>query len=377
MLTEAEADAILAGAMTKTLAPETWPSTSEGQDLLFARARYHGVSALLAEALAKDGAAPDLQARLKAGQVAQVFWEERHQALLARVLAALRRRGCEAILFKGTALAYGLYPDPWLRPRGDSDILVPEFRFGEAARLLDEEGFQRASEHEVEYVSYQESFVAGGDLVQDHCIDLHRRLSNSELISQLFGFDDLRAAARPLPALGEAALTVSPVHALEIACIHRGVHQHVPYFVDGQAQHDGDRLIWLYDIHLLASSFGRADWEALVAEAGAKGTREICGAGLGRAQALFGTEVPDHVHGALAGSGESVSRYLRSGLIGRTWFDFWALPDWRKRRRLLREILLPPAAYMRGKYEGAILTWLPWLYMRRSVEGVVRRLLPR
>ena len=40
-------------------------------------------------ALARLAAA--VAGELTAGQVAQVFWEERHQALLARVLAALRR----------------------------------------------------------------------------------------------------------------------------------------------------------------------------------------------------------------------------------------------------------------------------------------------
>ena len=43
---------------------------------------------------------------------------------IARVTAALDARGVRALLVKGAALAYGLYPEPCLRPRVDTDILV-------------------------------------------------------------------------------------------------------------------------------------------------------------------------------------------------------------------------------------------------------------
>jgi len=67
------------------------------------------------------------------------------------------------------------------------------------------------------------------------------------------------------------ALAVSPVHALLLACMHRGTHRHNPYYVSGEPHTGGDRLIWLYDLHLLAESFGEHDWQSFIARADAKG----------------------------------------------------------------------------------------------------------
>src|SRR5262249_2801724 len=43
---------------------------------------------------------------------------------LGRLLRAFDAAGIQAVVFKGAALAYSLYPEPWLRPREDTDVLI-------------------------------------------------------------------------------------------------------------------------------------------------------------------------------------------------------------------------------------------------------------
>ena len=50
--------------------------------------------------------------------------------------------------------------------------------------------------------------------------------------------------------------------------------------------------------------------------------------------------------------------------------DVLALDGLEVRATWLRELAFPAAGYMREKYVGARLTWLPALYARRAIEGV-------
>ncbi len=68
----------------------------------------------------------------------------RHQVLL-EVLQLLQEAQVDVLVLKGAALSYTLYPDPWLRPMRDIDLL---FRAGEAHtahQLLKRHGFYQAA----------------------------------------------------------------------------------------------------------------------------------------------------------------------------------------------------------------------------------------
>ena len=92
-------------------------------------------------------------------------------------------------------------------------------------------------------------------------VDLHWRSSNSPALARLMDYEEMQARAVPVPSLGPAAFAPCPVHALLFACIHRAGHEHAPMYVDGVAVPVKDRLIWLYDIHLLASKMQGAELE--------------------------------------------------------------------------------------------------------------------
>jgi hypothetical protein len=223
--------------------------------------------------------------------------------------------------------------------------------------------------------SYQTGFARRGpDGAQE--LDVHWQINNSEVLSRLFTYQELRAEAVSLPALAPDALAVSPVHALLLACMHRGTHRHNPYYVSGEPHTGGDRLIWLYDLHLLAESFAEHDWLSFIAQADAKGLRGICADGLATAHQCFATSVPEYAFAALERDDvrEPASDYLGASPARQLWLDYRALPGIGRKVSYLRDLVFPPAEFMRSRFAGERGQWLPWLYVRRAVAGAWRRL---
>ena len=87
------------------------------------------------------------------------MWELRHQQVLTRVHAALADIGVQPIILKGTALAYALYPDPMLRARGDTDIIIPSTERRRVHDVLTTLGFELRMGVSGEFISYQASYM--------------------------------------------------------------------------------------------------------------------------------------------------------------------------------------------------------------------------
>ena len=304
------------------------------------------------------------------------MWELRHQQVLTPVHAALADIGVQPVLLKGTALAYALYPDPMLRTRGDTDIIIPSAERSRVHDLLTTLGFEIDIGVSSQLISHEATYTFTTVDMGMHIIDLHWRIHKSELLSRLFSYDELLADAIRLPKLCPEALGLSPVHALLLACMHRATHKQNPYYVDGIAYCSPDRLVWLYDIHLLANSLSSANWHDFVRHAADGGLGATCLEGIGRARACFDTCCPDLVLADLSalGTQERPTIYLKASKLRQEWMDFEALDGFTSRLRYLRELFLPPAAYMRSKYLHAENDWLPLLYARRAFDGLAKRL---
>ena len=304
------------------------------------------------------------------------MWELRHRAILQEVLSKLAAAEVRPVVFKGTALAYTLYPEGTLRSRGDTDFIIPPQTQDLVATTLANLGFNRETGMSGESVSYQANFTRTESAGGSHTLDVHWRINNSELLSRMFSHEELLRHAQPVPELGPEALAAGPVHALLLACMHRATHKHNPYYVDGVAHYSGDRLIWLYDIHLLAKSFTSAQWDEFLRLAAQKGLRSVCSEGLERARINFHTAIPGHVLVELENSGqtEAIARYFASGVFRQQWMDFCAIPGISHKLRFVAETMLPPASYMRQKYPQEKPNWLPLLYLRRATGGILKRL---
>jgi Uncharacterised nucleotidyltransferase/Transglutaminase-like superfamily len=292
------------------------------------------------------------------------------RAELRRVIDALGARGVRAVLFKGTALAYTRYAEPWLRPRADTDLLI---------RRDD----RAASRDTLEALGYTLTPAGAGDLVfrqfelqrcdehgVAHALDVHWQISNQERFARLFDDDEVWDRSEPVPALGRHARAAGAADALLISCVHPVMHHR-----------DEERLIWLYDTHVIASAMDATAWSAFTALASAKAIAAVCAHGLALAHARLGAPLPPRVRADLDSAArrpEPSAEYLAPH---RGWRDevasnLRALPDWRSRLRLLGEMAFPPPAYVRRVYsvDRSALGWLllPALYAHRAVRGVWR-----
>jgi hypothetical protein len=210
----------------------------------------------------------------------------------------------------------------------------------------------------------------------EHVFDVHWRLSSNEVFAGLCDWEEANRESIALPELAPQARGLGHVHALLHACVHRAVHFHSPYYVNGEAFLEGNRLIWLYDIRLLAGGLDGAGWSSFVELARGRGVSAICRDALGAAANLVGAEVPKQVYAALERPArpENSAQLLAGGTWRATWVELRAQRGTSARLKFLRELFFPGRDYMLRKYPGKSTWMLPWLYIQRAVEGVHRRI---
>ena len=345
--------------------------------------RYHGVLPLLDAEFRRRNAAETWPREIRTACAAatrhRAMFELAYRIEIVRVLEALESAGAPPLLLKGAALAYSHYPSPPQRPRADTDLLIPHDRRNEVELALARLGYIRCAGVEGELISYQASWSRSDTFGATHHLDIHWRINNSQILARKLTYDELTARAAPLPALGPQARALAPVHALLFACIHRAGHTHAPLYVEGIAQPDGDRLIWIYDIHLLVARASAEDLDEFAALAAAKEIKAICGEALQRTWECFATPIPAQVINALNKPGpiEPSARYLSGGRARQMLGDLLALDRWSDRGSWLRELAFPSADYMRSKYSDTGGRWLPVLYARRALSGLARLIFSR
>ena len=334
-----------------------------------AAAARHGVVPLLVHALDRtktlDQWPPAIREPLVQAARRQVWVETQHRSELEQVLSALATLDVPALLMKGAALAYLYYPDPCLRPRYDTDLLVRKDDMPAVTRVLQASGYRRSNLTSGDLVMPQRQFVRDDRHGLVHAYDVHWKMAIPVPFADLLSWDDVAARAIEISALGGHARTLSRVDALLLACIHRVAHHH----------DDAERLLWLYDIHLLAHDMARESFEQFVELAAQKQIRAVCAEGLTLAQHWFNTRLPAQVmHTLAAGAAEPTRVYLDGRLrkVDVLWSDLMALGGWRARWQLLREHLFPPAAYMLERSGVSSRLVLPALYASRIVRGAWR-----
>lgn len=285
---------------------------------------------------------------------------------VCRVVAALNEAGLSYMLFKGTPLAYTLYPEACLRDRGDTDLLFASRGDAEQAwRVVREMGYKRMNSAGGELTSYQFPCSLNGGRVAE-VLDLHWATSNDAAL-RVFSFEELRAGSVNVLSLCEGARSPCPAHTLVLACLHRLGH-----VKDGEE----NKLIWLYDIYLLVASLDDVQWQRFLSCARDKGVAGACYDGAEHAVACFGTAECgayrlEELRQLAALPGQHVSAHAT--VLAR---DIAQLRSARGMRRLqlLAEYLFPPVTYMQTKYQPRWRWLLPWYYAQRIVQGTGQRL---
>ncbi len=203
-----------------------------------------------------------------------------------------------------------------------------------------------------------------------HVFDVHWRVCNPQVFAAVMEYGELRAAALALNPLGPHARALGPAHALTLACVHRVAHHA-----------NSDRLIWLYDIHLLAESMAAAELETFAQFALERRVAAVCAAGLRHACDALHTALPagflDELDACRSRNGaEASAAYLLPGRrrLHALAADLATLPSAGQRLKLLREHVLPSPGYMLARYGSATRVLLPWLYVRRLAGALVKLL---
>ena len=349
----------------RTLASGRVGEVPAGGAAILSVAREHRVDVLFAHLILRVHPASELFSRESLDAIVRLAAARELAAArdVSRVFESAGAAGLDLLLLKGTALAYTHYPEPHLRPRNDIDLFVRQADIRRCEDVLSTLGFVRAPEADAELWTaqrhYSKTTPAGAVYV-----DLHWRVVNPQVFAGVLAFDDVWSRSVSVPSLGPLARTLSPPDTLLLACVHRVAHHQ-----------DRVNLLWLWDIHLVASALSAAGWSQFLATAASSRVRGICARGLSLAHECFGTAIPEDVRQTLgAAHAEPAASFLGNGLrtVDVARADLAALTSWRSKLALIREHVCPPVAYMRTKYTGCPPILLPLAYLHRIVRGAPR-----
>ncbi len=372
--------------MPKTLTPYDWyasilreesPLFSEldsniSEEALWQVGLENGVLVLANQKLANSEALESLPQTYRerlhkyALNAAAIELGQEHELQMA--LSLFTDAGISYLLMKGTPLAYTHYPQPYLRSRCDTDILFESNVDAEKAfNLLETHGYQRPNAVSGEFVSHEFSCYKKDKAGIGSTLDMHWKLSNTHYFARTFNFTELAASSTQITELGEKAQSLGPIHALLLACMHRIAHR-----IEGMENH----LIWLYDIHLLAEKFNDEQYKEFTNLANKKRICGICLDGIQQSVKVLNTVIAEEIISQLkeGASNEKFSTEIGESRLAMELSNLRALPGWKERVGLIKERVFPDANYMMVKYDTHKKALLPYLYLKRAVEGVLKLL---
>ncbi len=362
-------EATLAGLVTGRMVP---PPAPEFLEAALAAARGHGLGALVHERL-RTTCWQDLPEsvrqrwwRAASAEAAAALWRDLH---LRETLDRLAEAGVQPLIIKGAALAQTHYPSPGLRPRVDSDLWIADADRITLDRTLLGAGYEAPLSIDGDLIMHQTSYVRrSGDFGFALVYDVHWRISNGAAVVHSKAFDYALCASRAveIKALGHHARTLADEHALLLACVHLvGHHAHE------------QRLIWLYDVHLLVEAMDGSCFRGFATMAEESGFAAVCKDAIRRSAGYFDTLSADAA--AWCEEPESVREAaIPSIRLGYTtasevlWSDLRALPSWSQRFGYVVQTAWPSATYMKRRY-GIDRRWkLPFYYLKRLVRALAK-----
>jgi hypothetical protein len=352
-----EVERALAAALLGQPAPPVPPAA------LVEAALHHQLAPLLVRAGLGPHIPEDAAERLRSTAREHAVLAIVRDRELARVIGRLHAGGVRCLVIKGAHLAHVCYPCSYLRVRADADLVVRPDDREAAIETLRTLGYRR-----------QQDLQTGPDVLgqmlfahDDHPgsdVDLHWRLSAPRRAAALFDIDALIDRAVPLPALGTHARGPSTGDALAIACVHQVAH------------HRGDeRLLWMYDVHLLLEALDDLDADLFVHRAAERGMAQICRHVIDGATARFpsrrAAEISEKLQAAAAVEPAAALLDARAPIAGLI-DDVSAEPRWRARLWLVAGHLFPPSDYMRATWAPGSRAPLLVLYAQRLLRGAPR-----
>jgi hypothetical protein len=342
-----------------------FPETDEEWKDLLQYAKRHRVTALcyhhLVENSIHDRCSKDFVAELKQQTLHRAATEMAQALETQHLLSALDQEGIQPILLKGKALAYTLYPKPYLREHCDTDLLIRVKDIEKVFQLLEEKDYQY---HRVDdLLTRQISFSKNGAANVPNVLDVHWRISNRPLFQDTLTYVELREHSVNVPELGENAITPNPVYSLLFACMHRGAEGTIGA---------NESLLWLYDIHLMLNAMTEAELALFIKLAREKQICAICENAIVSSCNWFHSAVPAWVHNELQAqkTPEPTERLLIAGAPRYQPRDLISVKGFRKKLGRIREAIFPPAAYLLRNEGSERRALLPALYFQRVLQSL-------
>ncbi len=290
-------------------------------------------------------------ARLKAVQSMM------REAEARRILKRLDQEGLPVLLLKGSALAYSIYDSPHLRECSDIDFLFATRQAAkQASDAICEAGYIQPG-IAGELATYEMTCYRTRGSAAYLEADLHWGIGGSPVYADCFSFDGLLDASIPLPSLAPTARGLGLVHAYLHASMHRALNLWLGI---------GDRLKWLYDLHLIGERFTESEWEKLISICLEKKLCGTCLDGMQSAAELFHTSIPEGVRERLSQGTQSEPINMRRM---RRWpyiqmMNLRALPGLKLKARWFRQRLIPSGGFLHhyyGKDQGRLLVLTRYL----------------
>ena len=350
--------------------PVVWPKTPEDLEALSVFIGRQGMGPLLYHRFHGSSQWKDWPLFIQ-----EVLEEDFHKSAtshlvlqkeLDRVLDHLAQRNIFPFLMKGMPLSCLVYAAPNLRPFTDIDLLIHKKEIQSVKEAMVSLGYEVPNAVTGDLISHE--FICEKTDIYGihHAYDFHWKILNPLVFSEALSYEEIKRTALPVPLLGKHVNTLSLEHALFLACMHRVAHH----------AHE-DRLIWIYDIHLLITRISKNGIHNFLELVRQKKVAAVCREGLLTAGQWFGTSFPEDFWGTFFTEeikSELSAAYLEPGNI--QWRNFtsnWkALRSPKDKLRLLFEYFFPSPDYMFKKYSTRPSFLLPFLYFCRGYSGLIR-----
>ncbi|MDQ6987119.1 MAG: nucleotidyltransferase family protein [Mariprofundaceae bacterium] len=314
------------------------PNKSQALDQSFWSPAWHeGIGACLWHSLQQHNAGLTKSLR---PYIEQALREQTAHTLILRsasteVLALFAEHNIEVLILRGQAVAEVLYPSPNLRPQTDIDLLIRQTDVARVEKMLGKAGFKQVPHQPLLFVRR---------LIM---LDVHTEPLGIERMAAWASLTPLRAAdffaASTLGNIaGQAALLVKPEVNLPYLCFHA-------------MKHSFERLIWLWDIALLAQQVNRDQcWDDVLHNIKKLALERPCFYALSYTDTHLGATLPPEVLSILRPDMDWRERQLFERFMQHEQIPFLAerifarmQPDFRHRMAFWKETLWPRAEIRR------------------------------
>ena len=145
-------------------------------------------------------------------------------------------------------------------------------------------------------------------------------------------FKECFQTKQPVTALGPNAHALSKIDLLVHACIHRIAHGR---------NTERNRLIWLYDIHLMVETMGDDERNEFLNKVQQRAVAVLCADALETCQAIFNTRLPEGFLVKLKANfkNEPSAKLINAAKLRWAWEDMQSLGSISEKVAFARELL--------------------------------------